>query len=150
MHSNDQFLEVLGERIRKIRTEKKINQQSLAAMCDFEKSNMNRIEKGNTNPTILTLSKISKALGVSIAYLVDHDNALISSAHAMLAALPEVGAKIRKLRESKGLTITELAQKCTCTEAEITEIEEGKHDAAITTLKKIALVLCISLPELFT
>ncbi len=45
----------------------------LAAECDFDTSNMARIEKGNTNPTYKTLSKISKALCISISELVDID-----------------------------------------------------------------------------
>ena len=45
----------------------------LAALCDFEKSNMARIEKGNTNPTYKTLYKISKALSISIKDLVNID-----------------------------------------------------------------------------
>ena len=45
----------------------------LAAECDFEKSNMARIEKGNTNPTYKTLYKIAKALSISITELVNID-----------------------------------------------------------------------------
>jgi len=69
---NDKFLIALGHRIRKIRTEKKMTQQVLAGLCNFEKANMSRIEKGNTNPTILTLRKISKGLGVHLIDLLDH------------------------------------------------------------------------------
>ena len=61
----------LGARIRKLREERNISQQDLAAMCNFEKSNMARIESGRTNPTFLTLHKISVALKVSLSLLVD-------------------------------------------------------------------------------
>lgn len=36
---------------------KGIRQVELGLRCDIEKPNMNRIEKDNTNPTILTLKK---------------------------------------------------------------------------------------------
>ena len=63
----------LGARIRKLREEQNISQQDLAAQCNFEKSNMARIESGRTNPTFLTLRKISVALNVSLSLLVDID-----------------------------------------------------------------------------
>ena len=63
----------LGARIRKLREEKNITQQDLAALCNFEKSNMARIEAGRTNPTFFTLHKISVALKVSLSQLVDLD-----------------------------------------------------------------------------
>ena len=63
----------LGERIRKLRDEKNITQQDLAALCNFEKSNMARIEAGRTNPTLLSLHKISVALNITLSMLVDFD-----------------------------------------------------------------------------
>jgi len=63
----------LGSRIRKLREGQNISQQDLAAICNFEKSNMARIESGRTNPTFLTLHKISVALNVSLSLLVDID-----------------------------------------------------------------------------
>jgi len=61
----------IGLNIRKIREIKKISQQDLAAACNFEKSNMSRIEAGRTNLTIGTLLKICEALQVELAELVD-------------------------------------------------------------------------------
>tara|TARA_R110002050_G_scaffold167468_1_gene298257 strand:+ start:22257 stop:22475 length:219 start_codon:yes stop_codon:yes gene_type:complete len=69
----EQLQEKIGERIRQLRESKGISQQNLAAICNFEKSNLSRIEAGRTNPTIFTLFKISQALEVSIAELVDVD-----------------------------------------------------------------------------
>ena len=48
-----------------------LSQQDLAAKCNFEKSNMSRIEAGRTNLTVKNLYKISQALGVSLKVLVD-------------------------------------------------------------------------------
>jgi transcriptional regulator with XRE-family HTH domain len=54
----------IGSRIKKIRLEKKLTQVELAMMCSFEKASMSRLESGLTNPTALTLFKISKALDI--------------------------------------------------------------------------------------
>jgi transcriptional regulator with XRE-family HTH domain len=55
------YLQKIGVRIKTLRKKRGMTQQELAFLCNFEKSNMSRIEKGKTNPTILTLQKISKA-----------------------------------------------------------------------------------------
>jgi len=64
-----EFLLSLGKRIKRIRTQKNITQFKLAALCDFEKASMSRIESGKTNTTILTLLKISHALEVPVCEL---------------------------------------------------------------------------------
>jgi len=61
----------LGARIRQLRAERNILQQNLASMCNFEKSNMARLESGRSNPKFLTLYKISIALNVPLSQLVD-------------------------------------------------------------------------------
>lgn len=65
-----EYLKIIGLNIKQIRISKGISQQKLAADCNFEKSNMSRIESGNTNPTIYTLYNISVALGVDIKELL--------------------------------------------------------------------------------
>lgn len=68
---NNELLKKIGQKIKIIRQQKGISQQELAAMINYEKSNMSRLESGGTNPTILTLDKIAKALGVEISALLD-------------------------------------------------------------------------------
>ena len=65
-----EFLEKIGKRIREIRMEKNISQTELAALCDFEKANMSRIEGGKANSTILRLHRISKELEVHISEIL--------------------------------------------------------------------------------
>lgn len=59
----------VGIRIREIRELKNISQQELAAKCNFEKSNMSRLESGRVNSTLATLNKIAKGLEVNIMEL---------------------------------------------------------------------------------
>ena len=59
----------VGKRIAELRKEKNISQQELAAICNFEKSNLSRLEAGRVNPTLLTLEKICKGLDVGISEL---------------------------------------------------------------------------------
>ena len=70
MEQNEILLKI-GLRIKELREERNISQQDLAAACNFEKSNMSRIEAGRSNFTIGTLLKISNALGVRLNEVVD-------------------------------------------------------------------------------
>lgn len=54
----------VGKRIVEIRIQKNISQQELASKCNFEKSNMSRLEKGNANATLSTLEKVCDALQI--------------------------------------------------------------------------------------
>jgi transcriptional regulator with XRE-family HTH domain len=69
-NDNEVFLKTLGGRITKIRKQKGITQVDLGYRCDIEKPNMNRLEKGKTNTTILTLRKICKELGIDLDELL--------------------------------------------------------------------------------
>lgn len=62
----DEILKQLGTKIRSLREEQKITQQELAYRCDFETSNMSRIEVGKSNFTVGTLNKIAVALNIPI------------------------------------------------------------------------------------
>jgi transcriptional regulator with XRE-family HTH domain len=65
------FQITLGDRIRQLRESKNISQTELGHLCDIERSNMNRIEAGNTNPTAYTLYKIAQNLKVSLSEITD-------------------------------------------------------------------------------
>ena len=67
---SDNSLQInVGKHIQKLRELKGISQQDLAAKCNFEKSNMSRLESGRVNPTLSTLGKVADALDVTLAEL---------------------------------------------------------------------------------
>lgn len=53
-------------RINKIRLSKSISQQDLAAKCNFEKSNLSRMEAGRVHSTLATLNIVANALEINI------------------------------------------------------------------------------------
>ena len=61
----------VGKHIQKLREQKGISQQDLAAKCNFEKSNMSRLEAGRVNPTLSTLEKVANALDITLTELFD-------------------------------------------------------------------------------
>nr|WP_223826701.1 helix-turn-helix transcriptional regulator [Flagellimonas sp. S3867] len=56
-------------RIKKLREEKGIDQKSFAFDCGIGRTQLYMIEKGKTNPRLLTLIKIADGLGVSLSEL---------------------------------------------------------------------------------
>lgn len=60
----------IGQRIKKIRLDKGMSQIALAALINYEKSNMSRLESGTGNPTVTTLFRVANALEVSLTDLL--------------------------------------------------------------------------------
>ena len=64
-----EFQIALGQRIKELREKKNISQTELGNLCDIERTNMNRIEAGKTNPTSFTLYRIAQKLEVELSEL---------------------------------------------------------------------------------
>lgn len=65
------FLTSLGSRIAYLREQKGLSQTQLALECDKDRQSINRLEKGNVNPSSFYLWQIAQALEVSLAELFD-------------------------------------------------------------------------------
>jgi len=64
------ILKELGSHIRQMRLLKKMSQTKLALLLNSEKTNVSRLENGNTNPTFLTLKKVADILKLHIVELI--------------------------------------------------------------------------------
>jgi DNA-binding NtrC family response regulator len=60
-----------------------------------------------------------------------------------------LGAKIRKLRKERSLTLKQLANKTALSVSLISQIELGKSAASVSTLRKLATALGVSMSYLF-
>ena len=63
--------EEVGFNIRRIREERGLSQEKLAALADLHRAYVGQIERGEKNIGIKNLEKIAKALNVSIKVLLD-------------------------------------------------------------------------------
>ena len=61
----------VGFKIRKIREEKGLSQEKLAALADLHRAYIGQIERGEKNIGLKNLEKIAKSLNVSIKVLLD-------------------------------------------------------------------------------
>lgn len=65
------FQRALGNRIRQLREAKNISQTELGNLCEIDRSNMNRIESGNTNPSSYLLYLIAQKLDIEASELLN-------------------------------------------------------------------------------
>ena len=56
--------ERLGKNLKRIRTGKDISQGDIARELEVSRSFISNIENGKTNPTLATIAKLAKAVGV--------------------------------------------------------------------------------------
>ncbi len=62
----EEFLRRFGLHIRALRKQKGLSGVELANLCEIPKSNISRIEKGKTNPTIYFLKKLAEGLEIEL------------------------------------------------------------------------------------
>lgn len=60
----------LAENLKRIRSEKDISQGDIVKSTGIDKAMISNIENGKTNPTLATIAKLAKALGVSVGELM--------------------------------------------------------------------------------
>lgn len=67
----DQILQLFGAHLKKIRDSKNISLRVLEQLADVDYSQIHRIEKGETAPSLITLIALSEGLGVDARDLLD-------------------------------------------------------------------------------
>lgn len=66
----DPVLTALGAALRSIRLEKSISQEKLALLAEVDRSYVGRVERGDNNVALLTLSRLAGALDISLEDLM--------------------------------------------------------------------------------
>lgn len=66
----EKYFQKLGAKIKRLREEKEIDQKSFAFDCEIGRTQLYMIEKGRTNPRLLTLMKIADGLEISVDELL--------------------------------------------------------------------------------
>lgn len=61
------ILKTVGKNLRRYRTEAGLSQEELAFECDIHRTYVSGVERGIRNPTVITLERLSRPLGVTIA-----------------------------------------------------------------------------------
>jgi transcriptional regulator with XRE-family HTH domain len=71
MELKEEILRKFGERIRKIRKEKGLSQESLALNANLHRTYIGMIERAEKNITLVNIQKIANALEINIKDLFE-------------------------------------------------------------------------------
>ena len=84
----------IGERIRRIRKKEGLSLEGLALRCDMNPAYVGHIERGMRNPTLATLERICKGLGIRVEDLfkgldvpVDMESAAVRHLSSMVSEM---------------------------------------------------------------
>ena len=66
----------IGSNIKRVRVAKNLSQKEVITAIDMGAAMYSRIESGKTEPSLSTLEKIAKALGVSLTELIQNDESM--------------------------------------------------------------------------
>ncbi|MEE0859151.1 MAG: helix-turn-helix transcriptional regulator [Acutalibacteraceae bacterium] len=65
-----------GARLKNIRQQRNLSQEELAFQCNMQASHIGQIERGQKNPTLDTLIKISNGLDMPLTELLDFETSI--------------------------------------------------------------------------
>ena len=64
MTTNQQILKTFGANLRRFRNEKGLSQRDLYALCNIDNAEISRMENGEVNVTLNTLTQLAEALDI--------------------------------------------------------------------------------------
>ena len=70
-HDKDMVVKLIGERIRKLRTDNQLTLETLAFKADMDYTQLSRIELGKINTSIFQIHKIAIALEISTSAILN-------------------------------------------------------------------------------
>ncbi len=73
----------VGARIRELRKNKKLSQETLAFEANMHPAQIGHIERGEQSPTIDTIERIIHALGVGVSDFFNFDNVELNNSNAL-------------------------------------------------------------------
>ncbi len=129
----------VGERLKKLREERGMSLDELADRLDIAPDCMVEVEAGTRRLSAATLAEVAGILGVEGTYFSGDNGNSDKDA---------VGARLRRLREQQGITLSELSRRSGVSLAHISEIERSRSTASLKTLEKLAAVLEVSTSSL--
>lgn len=95
----DDIAASIGDKIKKLRTEKNLSIQKLADMADVSPAGIYKIESSGMTPSITTLMKIAKALDKRVSFFIGED-ASVKDAQVIKAA-----GRVKEKSNREGITI---------------------------------------------
>ncbi|TDA69440.1 MAG: transcriptional regulator [Clostridia bacterium] len=131
-------MKVKGQYIRQLREDRGLSLAELAQQTQLSVSYLSEIERGAKTPSLKTLEKIAGGLNTPRSQLLEDTTGVTVS----------LGERLRVIREERGLSLSELAEKVSISPSYLSEIERDNVYPAVHTLKALAGTLKVSVSTL--
>ena len=118
--------EILGKRVRDLRTDANISQTTLAEYLGLGKTAVSMLETGQRATSVDVLVRLSEYFDVTIDYLVGKSEFPDYSASEDVIPYPYFPIRLKELREEKGLDIFTVAEMVEETPRNYAGYEEGE------------------------
>lgn len=70
---NEDLIKALGQRVRELRSERKLTMEKLAELSGIDYRQLSYIELGQTDASLSTLYALSQGLNVTLSFLMDSE-----------------------------------------------------------------------------
>lgn len=138
----------VGQRLRYLRKLKNLTQQDLANSLGINRSTYARYETGDHEADYETLNKLADFFDVSVDYILGRTDNPSPPSTRRIDRGTTIGKRLKQLREERQLTLRQLAQVAHVSHSFISDIEQGRSNPSIETLKALARALGVSLTDL--
>lgn len=132
---------IFGDRVRTLREARGWTQAELGERLNLSQSTINRYENDARSPDIETLCKVADVFGVSVDFLIGRSDSL-TVPH--IENQPVFARRLRRLRESQGLSASEAASELGVPETVLAKYETGDLEPDIDFLRKTAIYFDVS------
>lgn len=68
---SSEILYKFSQKLKKLRNDRGLSQESLALLCDIDRTYVGRIENMKRNPSLEILAKLADGLGIKLSELLD-------------------------------------------------------------------------------
>jgi transcriptional regulator with XRE-family HTH domain len=132
-----------GKRLRAKRQERGLTLEKLAEKADLAISYVASVERGERNLGLENIISLAQALNIS-------PSELLPGAHHQRKdqIKGEFGKQLKSLREERGFSQEELAEKADLDQTQVSLLEQGEGNVNLETLITLAQVLKVPLKDL--
>lgn len=131
----------LASRLKQLRTERGYSRSNLSAAAGLTNRVVGYIEQQERIPRISTVARLARVLGVAPGWLA-FGLGEPTTLHA--AEADELAIRLRALRAMHSLSRAKLASAAGVLEGSVQRIEEGRGEANVDTVERLAIALGVS------
>lgn len=140
----------LGTLCRSLRDRKRLSLRDLAGRSGISAPMLSQVERGETSPTLSLAARLAAGFDISLPQLLEAAEGRDTDLSAPVESISAqgLGPYIRALRESRGLSRSNLCSKAGVSQNSLAQLERDEMSPTISFVGNLAVVLGLSLPQL--